>query len=330
MAKVDPDQLEKEADELMAKLTAEEETPSNPETETEAKEPAPEEVEENEETVEASAEEAEQLNPDVPEDTEVESEDSEKVQDDSEDTDETLESESPEKSVLEERYKNAQAWGTKASQEAADLRSEKASLEKEKAELLVQLKASRLTPAPVEQIAMDSDMKTLMEDYPDIAKPLINKLNSLQAEVRESNQEQQQREDDRLITDHLAAIEAAHPDIEAIKSSKDFEGWMSRQSSFYQRIASEGSAEDVIELLNVYKKASGLDTPSIDNSSKKKAAKLAAAKKVADPKLPKTRQSSSGNSKPSFTADEISNMSDKDFAKYEKEIDNAYTRGRIT
>ena len=91
--------LEKEADELMAKLTAEEETPSNPETETEAKEPAPEEVEENEETVEASAEEAEQLNPDVPEDTEAESEDSEEVQDDSEDTDETLESESP-KSLL--------------------------------------------------------------------------------------------------------------------------------------------------------------------------------------------------------------------------------------
>ena len=128
MAKVDPEQLEKEADELMAKLNAETETPSEPETETVEKEQATEEVEHTEETEEVEAQDIEPLNPDVPEDTETVKA-SEEVQDTEEVKDEPSEESSPDDSVFEERYKNAQARMTKATQEASDLRKKISEME---------------------------------------------------------------------------------------------------------------------------------------------------------------------------------------------------------
>jgi len=323
MAKVDPEQLEKEADELMAKLNDEAEAPSEPEKESEEKEPSTEEVEQPEETVEAEEQEAEQLNPEVPEDTE-ELEASEQVQDTEEVTDETSEEKSPDNNVFEERYKNAQARMTKATQEASDLRKKVSEME----ERLSYREQLQIQPATTETVAQEGDLKSLMEDYPDIAKPLISKINSLENQLNNTTQTQEQREEERVMAEHVAAIKAAHPDLDEVRTSDDFQGWMSRQSNFYQRIAEEGSAEDVVELLNSYKKAVGYDTPIVDKSSKK-AAKLEAAKKVADPKLPKTRQSSSGNSKTRFSVDEISRMTPKQFEKYEKEIDKAYSSGRI-
>jgi len=323
MAKVDPEQLEKEADELMAKLNDEAEAPSEPEKESEEKEPSTEEVEQPEETVEAEEQEAEQLNPEVPEDTE-ELEASEQVQDTEEVTDETSEEKSPDNDVFEERYKNAQARMTKATQEASELRKKVSEME----ERLSYREQLQTQPATTETVAQEGDLKSLMEDYPDIAKPLISKINSLENQLNNTTQTQEQREEERVMAEHVAAIKAAHPDLDEVRTSDDFQGWMSRQSNFYQRIAEEGSAEDVVELLNSYKKAVGYDTPIVDKSSKK-AAKLEAAKKVADPKLPKTRQSSSGNSKTRFSVDEISRMTPKQFEKYEKEIDKAYSSGRI-
>jgi len=323
MAKVDPEQLEKEADELMAKLSEEVDTPSEPETDNVEKEPATEEVEHTEETVEAESQETEQLNPDVPEDTEI-LEASEEVQDTEEVKDEPSEESSPDDSVFEERYKNAQARMTKATQEASDLRKKISEME-ERLNFREQLQTKT---TPVENTEVEGDLKSLMEDYPDIAKPLISKINTLENQLNNTAQNQEQREEERIMAEHVAAIKAAHPDLDEVRTSDDFQGWMQRQSNFYQRIAEEGSSEDVIELLNVYKKAVGYDAPIVDSSSKK-AAKLEAAKKVADPKLPKTRQSSSGNQKASFTVDEIARMTPKQFEKYEKEIDKAYTGGRI-
>ena len=323
MAKVDPEQLEKEADELMAKLNEEAQAPSEPEKESEEKEPSTEEVEQPEETAEAEEQEAEQLNPEVPEDTE-ELEASEQVQDTEEVTDETSEEKSPDNDVFEERYKNAQARMTKATQEASDLRKKVSEME----ERLNYREQLQVQPATTETVAQEGDLKSLMEDYPDIAKPLISKINSLENQLNNTTQTQEQREEERVMAEHVAAIKAAHPDLDEVRTSDDFQGWMSRQSNFYQRIAEEGSAEDVVELLNSYKKAVGYDTPIVDKSSKK-AAKLEAAKKVADPKLPKTRQSSSGNSKTRFSVDEISRMTPNQFEKYEKEIDKAYSGGRI-
>lgn len=322
MAKVDPEQLEKEADELMAKLNDEAETPSEPETETVEKEQATEEVEHTEETEEAEIQETEQLNPDVPEDTET-VEASEEVQDTEEDKDEPSEEPSPDNSVFEERYKNAQARMTKATQEASDLRKKISEME----ERLAYRENLQQQP-PLQPAAVDSDMKSLLDDYPDIAKPLLNKINALESQLQNTAQSQEQREEERAMAEHVAAIKAAHPDLDEVRTSDDFQGWMSRQSNFYQRIAEEGSADDVVELLNAYKKAVGYDAPIVDSSSKK-AAKLEAAKKVADPKLPKARQASSGNRKASFTVDEIARMTPKQFEKYEKEIDKAYSGGRI-
>lgn len=53
---------------------------------------------------------------------------------------------------------------------------------------------------------------------------------------------------------HLHKIYAAHPDADAIFESPGFRDWLSRTPK-YQRIAKEGSAQDVIAMFSAYKRA---------------------------------------------------------------------------
>lgn len=53
---------------------------------------------------------------------------------------------------------------------------------------------------------------------------------------------------------HLQKIYAAHPDADAIFESPGFRDWLSRAPK-YQRIAKEGSAQDVIAMFSAYKRA---------------------------------------------------------------------------
>ncbi|KAB0773154.1 hypothetical protein ACV4WP_28245 [Pseudomonas aeruginosa] len=55
-----------------------------------------------------------------------------------------------------------------------------------------------------------------------------------------------------MSNEHLRRIYAAHPDADAIFASAEFRAWMARYPA-YQRIAAEGTTQDVIEMFTAYK-----------------------------------------------------------------------------
>ncbi|HCA6586548.1 TPA: hypothetical protein MXV30_005440 [Pseudomonas aeruginosa] len=57
---------------------------------------------------------------------------------------------------------------------------------------------------------------------------------------------------DAATNEHLRRIYAAHPDADAIFASAEFRTWMARYPA-YQRIAAEGSTQEVIEMFTAYK-----------------------------------------------------------------------------
>lgn len=66
--------------------------------------------------------------------------------------------------------------------------------------------------------------------------------------------------------EHFNAIEAKHPDFESVAASAEMEAWISKQPTFvqagYRAVLSEGTAPQVIELLDAYKSATGKTTPA--------------------------------------------------------------------
>lgn len=60
---------------------------------------------------------------------------------------------------------------------------------------------------------------------------------------------------------HFSAIYKAHPDVESVVPSQAMQDWIAKQPSFarsgYQAVIEQGSAEQVIELLDTYKAATG-------------------------------------------------------------------------
>ncbi|MDT4863638.1 hypothetical protein FQZ97_983540 [compost metagenome] len=57
---------------------------------------------------------------------------------------------------------------------------------------------------------------------------------------------------DAATNEHLHRIYAAHPDADAIFASADFIAWMARYPA-YQRIAAEGTTQEVVEMFTAYK-----------------------------------------------------------------------------
>lgn len=238
-----------------------------------------------------------------------------------------------------ERIRNAQARMTRATQEAAELRRETAKQTGRLKELdseIEKLKAN--PPAPKKP---DSDgkkpyasLEALQSDYPTIINPLIETVNALQeqinalggqvndvrTQVTTSEADKAKQAEQAKIDAHNKTITDAHPDAFSIVDTDEFQGWIDRKP-IYGRVMKEGTADEVVEMLDAYKKAVG-----IENKRKKLDD---AARQVATPvprKVPtKTRQEQS-----TFTRAQIDAMSPHEFAEREEEIDAAMAAGRIT
>ena len=81
---------------------------------------------------------------------------------------------------------------------------------------------------------------------------------------------------------HLNAIYAAHPDADSIAESKELAGWINAQPSFartgYQQALEQGTTEQVIELFDSFKKATGAVQQPAGKVDVKAAAREAIAK----------------------------------------------------
>lgn len=302
MAKVDPEQLEREADELIRQMMGEEAEPEAEEPEsaadTEAEDPEPEESapSDQEETVESAESDPE------PEEESGEPEDSDSR-------------------IWEERYKNAQARMTKATQEAAELRKEVKSYKDKLDRLETQVSQQKATPATDVD---DKDLEQLMADYPEVVGPLIKKIQVLQTKVGETVSSFEEREQQAELERHFEAIRAEHPDLDEVTASDDWEGWLDRQSPTWKRIAGEGTAEEVVDLVSRYKQDMGLVKPQV-----KREARVEQARKVSEPKLPKARKPDPNGGKKVWSMTEINRMPTELFLKHEAEIDQAILEGRV-
>jgi chromosome segregation ATPase len=301
--KVDPEQLEREAEELQKQLMEQNAEPQ-PEVEEETL-PVPED-EENPPA--ESADTGEDGEEQAPSDEDRGDPD----HDDGDDTDLKRQLK-----IAEERVKNAQARMTKATQEAAELRRNVAVLQQTVADL-----QSQLAGAATRQDEVDEELSRLSEEYPDIAQPLLKKLSRLEETVTQYRTQMATDQSQATLQVHFDTIRKSHPDMDDVVVSDDFTGWLERQSQLWQRVASEGSATEVVELLDRYKEAIGA-APQQPES------KVDKARRVAEPSLPKARKPDPSSGKRIWTRDEIRRMSLSDFEKHQASIDQAYLEGRV-
>ena len=302
--KVDPEKLEQEAEELLKQMLAQNAEPEEAEDTAEDTD-TPQAPEEAENPPTESVDTGEDGEPETPQ----EEDRGDQLSDDS-DTAKKLH-------VAEERVKNAQARMTKATQEAAELRRVVTELQVTVASL-----QSRVVEAEASRDNIDDDLRALAEEYPDIAQPLLKKLSKLEETVTEYRGRIDAERSQSTLQGHFDAIRGAHPDMDDIVSSDDFTGWLDRQSPVWQRVAQNGSAEEVVELLNRYKET--FDTPPQQPVSK-----VERARKVAEPSLPKARKPDPNSGKRIWTLNEIARMPLDEFERRQDEIDKAYLEGRV-
>ena len=312
------ERLEKEADEMLKQIEA-----SRKESEPEGQglanlEPEAEDTpEEIEETVETSPEESQ--------DTEESSQAGE-IQTEVENEQAVDEKETISSEQWEERYKNAQARMTKATQNEKELEKKISELT-DKVKAMESMRSETRIEQQKEEVGVD--LSEIMKDYPELVKPLQSYVDTAFAKVNkkleQTTQELTKAQQEDMVREHKAKLAKAHPDYVQVANSEDFTLWLERQSPVWQQIADSGNANDTIELLSRYKKALGIkSTPEVSKEDL-----VEKAKQNAEPNLPKARKQNIGSSKKIWTAAEIGKLTDKQFLKYEKDIDQAYKDGRV-
>jgi hypothetical protein len=172
------------------------------------------------------------------------------------------------------------------------------------------------------------DLSEIVKDYPEIVQPLQKyvdaRIAAVDQRVNQATEDVLNARKEDADKKHFGTIADAHPDYQSVSQSEDFNLWLGRQSRMWQNAAADGDAEDVVSLLSKYKKDLGLISKNV---SKKELVEK--AKQNVEPSLSKARKQNLGSSKKIWTAQEIGRLSDKEFRKLEKEIDLAYSEGRV-
>lgn len=114
---------------------------------------------------------------------------------------------------------------------------------------------------------------------------------------------------------HFAYIESAHPDFESIPESQEFQAWKDAQPSFirsaYDDVLNKGNAEQVVELLSLYKSQNNV-SPTVDTPAPTQAMveKAKQAVQNAPSKVPHSVTDLPAGSPAALSADErLSNLS---------------------
>jgi len=112
----------------------------------------------------------------------------------------------------------------------------------------------------------------------------------VEARVKQTLEPIQQKHAVDATTAHYAAIYGKHPDADSIVESKELGDWIGSQPSFvrdaYVNVLSNGSTEQVIEMLDRFKEATGTTQvePKPDAANAAEAAKAAAKAAIANTK----------------------------------------------
>jgi len=225
-----------------------------------------------------------------------------------------------------ERYDNATARMHQAIEEANTLRKSTSDTETLQTALDNALNelATLKTQAPVVPVtspdgASDDALNSLAEDYEQF-KPLVEEMKAQRAQLKQQGQAAEStaksaqlsaKADNERV--HMDAIVAAHADAMDIHGSAEFNGWLARQPAYIKQAVDNGSAADVIDLLDRYKLSTG------HGSNKVTEDKLKAARTIAD-NAP-APSAGDGQAKPRFTQEQIGRMTQAEYDANEDAID---------
>lgn len=222
---------------------------------------------------------------------------------------------------LEERYVNAQRRMTQAIEESADLRKENARLRDE----INDLKTASTTPDDAGQGGGDdmiAKLSAMSNEYPDLA-PLVEatrkafeKVGAVEKTVEKTEKQHAENQAKAEYDAYMATITSAIPDAQLIAQSPEFDAWLAGKPGFYRKAVfgngepgSAGTADEVVAVLSEYKQSLAPPRPN----------KVEEAKKLATPTV--RTQQPAVDEKPSFTPEQIKNMSLEEFEKHEAQID---------
>lgn len=223
-------------------------------------------------------------------------------------------------SVPESQYKDAIRGMNKAQQEAAALRKEVAAMQAQIQQLMER--------KPEEPELKDESLDGFREEYPELyemaVNPLLKQIEALKQHVAKFDSVASRYEQDRATIEqqsHNQAILQAHPDAFELVETPDFQAWASKQGPFVQYALTQGSADEVVDALNLYRMAKPVEQRQAQRTDK-----LAEARAAATPSV---RSSQSEPKKTKFTLAEIEKMSRDEFVKHEAAIDEAIARGEL-
>ena len=174
------------------------------------------------------------------------------------------------------------------------------------------------------------DLDKFKKQYPDVFE-VVETVAHMQSEQKTKNLEDrlaalQQRESELIHRDAEKRLTDKHPDYDEIKNSDEFHSWAKAQpQSIQDWIYKNSSDADLASrALDLYKRDTGLDAPpkktrSNSNRTKSTAADMVSTKTTAvEPKQKKI-----------WSEREIAKMSIDEFDRFEEDITNAISEGRI-
>jgi len=235
---------------------------------------------------------------------------------------------STEPTVPESRYHAAVVAMNRAQQDLADIKKNTADKDAYIQQLQQQLQGNSSTQAT------DDDMGNAQDNYPEIVTPLLKKISALEARLSAVSDDMgnvktvtnriQHNETKTADEVHRDAIKAAHTDAYELSDNPDFVSWQRSQAPMVQQALSNGTAQDVIAALDLYRVANPkkvASAPGVKTNSKLEQAKLAAT--------PNIRTGHNTEQKATYTTAQIEKMSRQEFMKHEAAIDDALSRGEV-
>jgi len=197
----------------------------------------------------------------------------------------------------------------------------------EKEDLLVSSKQAKKENIKLPK--SQEDLAKFKEEYPDIFG-IVETVAHMQADSRVSDIEEhleilRDRERDLERRNAQKELLAIHPDFVELKDNQDFIDWLEEQPESISNGVTQ-NATDVkwaARTLDLYKADKGIlktkSKRSNTNSAAKQVRTSSTTREIADPQ----------GDKKIWTSDEISRMRPEQFAKLEKELEQANREGRI-
>lgn len=180
----------------------------------------------------------------------------------------------------------------------------------------------------------EEQLQKFKQEYPDLYET-VETVAYLESEkqVKELQSQLsavQQRENDIMRREAEAGLKQAHPDFEDIRGSDEFHGWAKEQPEQIQDWVYKNSLDATLasKAITLYKLENGLTTPgkqSKRSQNKQSSSKASAADLVST----KTTTVDAAQPQRIWTEREITAMPMDQFDRFEEEINQAITEGRV-